>query len=83
MLGEVAQLVEHRVRNAGVEGSNPFFSTSLHLGFAEISPRQASCAAKGLTSEPSGEYCNDITPPVFISASPRFRLGKPVAQQKD
>ena len=25
--GEVAQLVEHRVRNAGVESSNLFFST--------------------------------------------------------
>ena len=25
--GEVAQLGEHRLRKAGVEGSNPFFST--------------------------------------------------------
>ena len=60
MLGEVAQLVEHRVRNAGVEGSNPFFSTSLHLGFAEISPRQASGVANGLTSEPNGEDCRGV-----------------------
>ena len=27
--GEVAQLVEHHVRNVGVEGPNPFFSTIL------------------------------------------------------
>ena len=26
--GEVAQLGEHRLRKAGVEGSNPFFSTN-------------------------------------------------------
>ena len=26
--GEVAQLVEHHVRNVGVEGPNPFFSTN-------------------------------------------------------
>ena len=29
MLGAVAQLVEHYVRNVGVEGSNPFCSTKL------------------------------------------------------
>lgn len=28
--GRVAQLGEHRVRNAGVEGSNPFSSTNSH-----------------------------------------------------
>ena len=28
-LGAVAQLVEHYVRNVGVEGSNPFCSTKL------------------------------------------------------
>ena len=31
----------------------PRTSTSLHLGKAEISPRQASCAANGLQSEPA------------------------------
>ena len=31
--GEVAQLGEHRLRKAGVEGSNPFFSTTLSRGY--------------------------------------------------
>ncbi len=31
MLGAVAQLVEHYVRNVGVEGSNPFCSTKLSI----------------------------------------------------
>ena len=31
MLGAVAQLVEHYVRNVGVEGSNPFCSTKLFI----------------------------------------------------
>ena len=35
-------------------------STSLHLGGAEISPRQASCTANGLTSEPGGEDCRGV-----------------------
>ena len=30
-LGAVAQLVEHYVRNVGVEGSNPFCSTKLSI----------------------------------------------------
>ena len=35
--GEVAQLVEHHVRNVGVESSNLFFSTSFQ-GSAAIAP---------------------------------------------
>ena len=35
-------------------------STSLHLGGAEISPRQAVCVANGLTSEPGGEDCRGV-----------------------
>ena len=31
--GEVAQLGEHRLRKAGVEGSNPFFSTTISRGY--------------------------------------------------
>ena len=34
--------------------------TKFHYGFAEISPRQASCAANGLTSEPGGEDCRGV-----------------------
>ena len=34
--GEVAQLGEHRLRKAGVEGSNPFFSTTNIKGLPEI-----------------------------------------------
>ncbi len=32
--GEVAQLVEHHVRNVGVESSNLFFSTILNVRFS-------------------------------------------------
>ena len=33
--GEVAQLVEHHVRNVGVESSNLFFSTINQAGYAK------------------------------------------------
>ena len=34
--GEVAQLVEHHVRNVGVESSNLFFSTILSGGYVGL-----------------------------------------------
>ena len=34
--GEVAQLVEHHVRNVGVESSNLFFSTILKIRFIAL-----------------------------------------------
>ena len=39
--GEVAQLGEHHVRNVGVEGSNPFFSTTKTGGGATGPERSA------------------------------------------
>ena len=44
---------DKHVYTVNVGGSSPSLPTSLHLGGAEISPRQASCAANGLTSEPA------------------------------
>ena len=35
-IGEVAQLVEHHVRNVGVESSNLFFSTILSGGYVGL-----------------------------------------------
>ena len=44
--GEVAQLGEHHVRNVGVEGSNPFFST-IHKETAPASRSDAEAADSG------------------------------------
>ena len=51
---------DKHVYTVNVGGSSPSLPTSLHLGGAEISPRQASCAANGLTSEPGGEDCRGV-----------------------
>ena len=54
--GEVAQLVEHHVRNVGVESSNLFFSTK---------PRETSKTRFRLSFRPRGVFCwqNCLTRP--------------------
>ena len=47
--GEVAQLVEHHVRNVGVESSNLFFSTILKIRFIAFSDETFFCFQKSIT----------------------------------
>ncbi len=47
--GEVAQLVEHHVRNVGVESSNLFFSTILKIRFIALNDETFFCFQKPIT----------------------------------
>ena len=47
--GEVAQLVEHHVRNVGVESSNLFFSTISKIRFIAFNDETFFCFQKPIT----------------------------------
>ena len=48
--GEVAQLGEHRLRKAGVEGSNPFFSTTNFQRARKLSTCEPFSVAAGVSA---------------------------------
>ena len=54
----VAQLVEHRIRNAGVGGSNPFRGTSFRSRFltARVLSAHSSCGGRGFESLPRRQF---------------------------
>ena len=58
--GRLAQLGEHRVRNAGVGGSNPLPSTNIHL---DLEPTTLDCSGADRSSTVEGNSTRKVAPP--------------------